>query len=290
MNARHLGRTVGSMLKTETQAGGRAAGGRHRRRPVFASVVCGIDDSPASLEAVGQAAVLAGPGATLELAAVTSLAGHTLFPPLPDAAQQALAGARRTVQALGRDASVRTVEAASAAHGLLRAAGHHDLVVVGCTEIRTPLGVALGPVTKAAVEHAPTSVLVARQPPPESDVVGSILVAVDGSAPSHHATLCAARIAARHGSDIALVAAPARDASHVHALAEDVATVVAATGTVPVILDEHGAAARAIVAAAAHIGASMIVLGARLHTAGEPSVSADVARTAPCSVLIVREP
>jgi nucleotide-binding universal stress UspA family protein len=240
--------------------------------PVFGSVVCGVDGSPADLEAVRQAAVLAGAGATLELVAVTPQ------------------GARRTVEELGRDASMHVVEAASPAQGLLRAAGRHDLVVVGCITLRTPLEVSFGPVTKAAVEHAPQSVLVARRPPPGSDVIDSILVAVDGSAPSHHATLCAARIAARHGSDIALVAAPTRDAAHTQALAEDVASVAAATGADPVILDEHGAPARAIVAAAAHIGASMIVLGARVHAAGEPSVSADVARTAACSVLIVREP
>ena len=258
--------------------------------PVFASVICGVDGSPADLETVRQAAVLAGPGTTLELVAVTPLGGHPLFLPLPDAAQRALSDARRAVREFGRDASVRHVEAASPAQGLLRAAGGHDLVVVGCNKLSTPLGVSFGPVTKAAVEHAPQSVLVARRPPPGSDVVDSILVAVDGSAPSHHATLCAARIAARHGSDIALVAAPTRDASHTHALAEDVASVAAATGANPVILDEHGAPARAIVAAAAHIGASMIVLGARVHSAGEPSVSADVARTAACSVLIVREP
>lgn len=267
-----------------------AAGTSVARGPVFASVVCGVDDSPADLEAVRQSAALAGPGATLELVAVTPRGGHPLFLPLPDAAQRVLADARRTVQALGGDASVSVVEAASPAQGLLRASGRHDLVVVGCNKLTTPLGVSFGPVTKAAVEHAPQSVLVARQPPPGSDVVDSILVAVDGSTPSHHATLCAARIAARHGSDIALVAAPARDASHTHALAEDVATVAAATGADPVILDEHGAAARAIVAAAARIGAAMIVLGARVHTTGEPSVSADVARTAACSVLIVREP
>jgi nucleotide-binding universal stress UspA family protein len=258
--------------------------------PVFGSVMCGVDDSPADLEAVRQAAVLAGPGATLELVAVTPQRGHPLFLPLPDGAQRALADARRTVQELGGDASARVVEAASPAQGLLRAADRHDLVVVGCIKLTTPLGVSFGPVTRAAVEHAPQSVLVARQPPPGADVVDSILVAVDGSAPSHHATLCAARIAARHGSDIALVAAPARDASHTHALAGDVASVAAVTGAEPVILDEHGEPARAIVAAAAHIGASMIVVGACIHTAGEPSVSADVARTAACSVLIVREP
>jgi len=258
--------------------------------PIFGSVVCGVDDSPADLDAISQAAVLADPRATLEFVAVTPLRGHPLFLPLPDAAQSALADARRTVEELGRDASVRVVEAASPAQGLLRAAGRHDLIVVGCNKLTTPLGVSFGPVTKAAVEHAPQSVLVARRPPPGSDVVDSILLAVDGSAPSHHATLCAARIAARHGSDIALVAAPARDAWHTHALAEDVASVAAATGADPVVLDEHGAPARAIVAAAAHIGASMIVLGARIHTTGEPSVSADVARTATCSVLIVREP
>jgi nucleotide-binding universal stress UspA family protein len=117
-----------------------------------------------------------------------------------------------------------------------------------------------------------------------------MLVAVDGSAASHRATLCAARIAAQHGSAIALIAAPERDASHVHALAEDMATVAAATGADPVVLEEHGPPVRAIIAAALRIGASMIVLGSRVHAATDVSVSREVARTAACSVLIVSEP
>jgi len=268
----------------------RAAGSSVAQSPVFRSVACGVDGSQAGLEAVLQAAVLAGPAATLELVAVTPLAGHPMFLPLPDAARTALADARKTVRALGRDASVSVIAGASAAPGLLRAAGRHDLVVVGCHAITTPLGPSLGPVAGPVVARAPRSVLVARRPPPDADVVSSILIAVDDSAPSHRATLLGAQIAAQHGSDIALVAEPARDASHVHALAEDAAAVAAATGADPVILDEHGTAARAIVAAAARIGASMIVLGARIHEAGEPSVSEVVAQTAPCSVLIVRDP
>lgn len=256
---------------------------------VFRSVVCGVDGSRAGLEAVRQAAALAGPAAKLELVAITPQAGHPLFLPLPDAARNALADARQTVRALGRDASVNAVPAASAGPGLLRAAGRCDLIVVGCSEITTPRGPSLGRVAGPVVARALQSVLVARQPPPGSDVVGSILVAVDGSAASHLATLCAARIAADHGSDIALVAEPARNASQVHALAEDVAAVAAATGADPVILDEHCAATRAIVAAAARIGASMIVLAARTHQASEPGVSKSVARTAACSVLIVHE-
>jgi nucleotide-binding universal stress UspA family protein len=266
------------------------AGPSGAQRQAFRSVVCGVDGTRAGLEAVGQAAVLAGPAATLELIAITPDAGHPLFVPLPDAARHALADARQAVRALGRDASVTAVPAASAASGLLHAAGDCDLLVIGCSEITTPLGLSLGPVAGPIVARSLHSVLVARQPPPGSDVVSSILVAVDGSAPAHLATLRAARIAAQHGSDIALVAKPERDASHVHALADDVAAVAAATGADPVILDEHGPATRAIVAAAARIGASMIVLGAGTHGVGELSISQDVAQTASCSVLIVHEP
>jgi nucleotide-binding universal stress UspA family protein len=264
------------------------AGPSVAQHPAFRSVVCGVDGTQAGLEAARQAGVLAGPAATLELIAITPDAGQPLFLPLPDAARNALADAREAVRALGRDASISAVAAASAAPGLLHAAGHGDLLVIGCSEITTPLGLSLGPVAGPVVARALQSVLVARQPPPDSDVASSILVAVDGSAPSHHATLCAAQIAAAHGSDIALVAAPARDAPHVHALADDAAAVAAATGADPVILDEHGSATRAIVAAAARIGATMIVLGAGSHSVGELSVSQDVARNAGCSVLIVR--
>jgi nucleotide-binding universal stress UspA family protein len=63
-----------------------------------------------------------------------------------------------------------------------------------------------------------------------------------------------------------------------------------ATGVDPLILDESGAAHRAVAAAAASIGASLVVTGSRGLTGAQAlhSVSERIARTAPCSVLVAR--
>jgi nucleotide-binding universal stress UspA family protein len=259
--------------------------------PTFDTVLCGVDGTREGLEAARQAALLAGPSATFELIAVTPAAGHPMFPPLPDAGRRALADARHAVRALGRDAATSSRPAATPVEGLLGAAAGHELLAVGCHEFTEPLGVSTGPVTGAAVELAGSSVLVARRMP-DASVVDSVLVAVDGSPAAHRATAYAAEIASRHGSTIALVAAPARDEAHRRALAEDAAAIAAATGAEPVILDEYGSAAPAIVAASATIGATLIVLGSRAPRRPRlrPSVSQQVARTAACSVLIVRAP
>jgi nucleotide-binding universal stress UspA family protein len=257
--------------------------------PTFDAVICGVDGTREGLEAVRQAALLAGPGATIDLVAITPVAGHPMFLPLPDAGRRALAEAWGALDALGHDATTSRQAAASRAEGLLRTARGHDLLAVGCHEITGPRGVSLGPVTSAAVEMAGRSVLVARRMP-DTSAVDSLLVAVDGSPAAHRATLYAAEIAARHGSSIALIAAPDCDEAHRRALAEDSAAVAAVTGVEPLILDEHRPAAPAIVAAAASLGASLIVLGSRgvREARPRPSVSQQVARTAACSVLIVR--
>jgi nucleotide-binding universal stress UspA family protein len=69
-----------------------------------------------------------------------------------------------------------------------------------------------------------------------------------------------------------------------------IATIAAETGSDPVVLDEHASAHKAITAAAASIGASLLVIGSRgLHGVHAlTSVSERVAHEAPCSVLVLR--
>jgi nucleotide-binding universal stress UspA family protein len=73
-------------------------------------------------------------------------------------------------------------------------------------------------------------------------------------------------------------------------LAEEAAAVLAATGSEPVILDEYGSPHRAVAAAAAELGTTLVVCGSRgLHgIAALRSTSERIAHAAPCSVLVMR--
>jgi nucleotide-binding universal stress UspA family protein len=158
---------------------------------------------------------------------------------------------------------------------LERCAGHGLLVLPA------------GPLARTVLPRATIPVLVARRAPSGGDFPGSVLVAVDGSPEAHDAARLGARLAAREGATVALVASPEHDAPHQSALQHDAETVERLSGRWPLILDEHGAPAPSILAAAASLEASLIVLGSR---PGRPvaSVSCEVAEAAPCSVLVLR--
>jgi nucleotide-binding universal stress UspA family protein len=140
------------------------------------------------------------------------------------------------------------------------------------------------------LHRSPVSVLVARRPPAEDDLPASILLAVDGTPAAHAATALTARLARHHGSKVAIIAPPDRDAAQRHALAADAAEIRAATGSEPILLDEHGPARKAVAAAADELGASLVVTGSRGLTGVKAlrSVSERIAHAAPCSVLVVR--
>jgi nucleotide-binding universal stress UspA family protein len=172
--------------------------------------------------------------------------------------------------------SIDLVSVAPGAAAVLERTAEHDLVVM-----------AAGDAGLEVLRGAPGSVLLTRRPPEGSPFPESILVAVDGSAEAHAAARLAAQLAARHRAVVTLVATPEHDASHQHALQHDIRTVERITGTRPLVLDEYRGAARSIVIAARAVQASMIVVGRRAGNPS-PSVSAEVAAAAPCSVLAVR--
>jgi nucleotide-binding universal stress UspA family protein len=169
--------------------------------PWLRTVVCGVDGLPAGHEAVRQAAALAGGGGRLELVAVTPVAGHPLFLPLPAGAQEALAEAQRIAE--GVPVRTRTVAARSPAEGLSRAAAGADVLVIGTPDLDTERGVALGRVTAPLLSAAPCSVLVARRPP-DLPLFDTIVVGCDMRDPIAAET--AAHLAAEHGSLLRAVA------------------------------------------------------------------------------------
>lgn len=264
--------------------------------PAFASILCGVDGSRPSFEAARQAAILAGDSAGISYVAVAWEQGFgrnavaTLSHTRADAAL-------RRVREASRDLPVKPsfvqVSDADAAGRLVALSARYDLLVVGIHLHSRAAGIVLGDTAAAVVHRSPVPVLVARKPPVDTEFPQDILLAIDGSPEaSRAATEAAARIAQQHGARVAIVADPAHDEVHRHELAEDAATILAATGTEPVILDSYGALHRAVAVAATELSSSLVVCGSRgLHgIAALGSTSERIAHAAPCSVLVMRPP
>jgi nucleotide-binding universal stress UspA family protein len=242
---------------------------------MFARVVCGVDGSAESLEAVRQADALLEPPGRLVLVAVVDLSDTIHFQiaasavhaarraleradELDEAALEALERARGVVR---HAADVAAVEAAGPPATCLierAAAEDADLVAVGTHGHGRAAGIALGSVATRVLHRAPRSVLVARPPSSGEWAPRSVVVGVDGS-PAAEAALEAARVLeGRLGA------------------------------TVEALTISGGRVAHGLVAAAAT--ADLLVVGSRgahgAHALG--SVSERVAHEAPCSVLVVR--
>jgi nucleotide-binding universal stress UspA family protein len=245
------------------------------RTPPFERILCLTGLTREGAEAVRQAAILAEPGATIDLVTVAQRRPPGMPHPQAEQIESLVIGDRL---ASGHDVESRPhiAEAADEPTGVLDNVVGHDLVVVPDS------GTGLEVLARAA-----TSVLVARAAASDTPFPESILVAVDGTAGAHAAARLGAELSVRHGAPVTLVATPEHDMTHQHALQHDIEAVEQITGTRPLVLDEHRGPVPSIVAAAAGVEASLIVLGRRPGSP-IPSVSAEVARAAGCSVLVVR--
>lgn len=243
--------------------------------PPFERILCVTGLAAGGAEAVRQAAVLAGPGGAIDLVSVAPW--RPPGTPRPQAEQiEALVMATRVTSGLGVSCETHIVEAIDEPAGVLERCAGHDLVVVPA-----------GETGHEVLSRAPISVLVARAPSNASPFPDTVLVAVDGTAEAHAAARVGAQVAALGAAPVALVASPEHDASHQHALQDDARAVERITGTRPLVLDEHRGPVPSILCAAAEMEASLIVMGRR---PGHPMtrVSAQVADSAHCSVLVVR--
>jgi nucleotide-binding universal stress UspA family protein len=251
----------------------------------FDRVLCGVDGTPQSVEAVRQAARLRTPAGSLTVvsAADLGLAAHAGF-----AAAQAAATMRaETEEAL--EASQREVRDATflsfdgrPTDVLLAQAKQLDatLVAVGSHGVRRPVGIAVGSVATTMLHEAPCSVLVARETAAEGEFPRSIVVGVDGSPESATATAVAFGLGERFGVEVWPVASTSGKGVDAEAVRK------IATG---VVFDER-APVDALVTATG--GSDLLVVGSRgLHgVRALGSVSERVAHQAGCSVLVVRPP
>lgn len=261
----------------------------------FKRVVCGIDASPESFEAAGQAVAIAAEDARLWGVSAwdPALAMHAGI----HAGEVAADFRRERAKALSRVLDAypglqpmsmrgRVVAGLLAALSSVQA----DLVGVGSHGTSRIAGVLLGSVATAMIHHAPCSALIARRTGAQS-FPATILHAGDGSPDSSDAARVAGRIAAHHGAK--LVTLHVRDGEELGGeIAEDAVALLESSGSKPEARVEQGSPPQRIVEMANEIGASLIVVGSRgvtgLRSFG--SVSERVAHQASCSVLIVRRP
>jgi nucleotide-binding universal stress UspA family protein len=250
---------------------------------LFARIVCGVDGSEASIEAVRQAVRLAPAGGEVTLVAVAEshLAVHAGMR-APKVSRELEAEARGALDA-ARDvaggAESRFVKG-RAAETLLRVVSDADatLVAVGSHDHRRVPQIFLGSVTTLLLHSAPCSVLVSR--PAAGEFPRSIVAGVDGSAESLRAAAAAAGLGERLRVPVTYLVATGGRSTEVDPAALEQSRLDLE------YRDAHPVAALV----EAGRDADLLVLGSRglhgLRALG--SVSERVAHRADCSLLVVR--
>jgi nucleotide-binding universal stress UspA family protein len=261
--------------------------------PIFSSIVCGVDGSRPSLEAARQAALLTDDGAALVYVAVSweQGTGATASATLShEHAHECLRRVRDDARELGLAPALVDEHSDDPARRLIELAAGQDLLVLGIAGHSRAGGIMLGSAASAALHRSPVPVLVARRPPESVEFPSRIVLASDGTPMSDAATDMTARIAARHGAHVAIVAARDGEAPFRRGLAEHAAQIMTATGTEPVILSAGGPPHRAVADAARDFRAALVITGSRGLTgiSAFRSVSERIAHAAPCSVLVIR--
>jgi len=253
---------------------------------VFERIVCGVDETPASLEAVGRAARLRAPGGTLHLVGVVyvagaAAAGWSATRVADHLERDAREGLDRAAEVAGPDATSRLVIGPVEKSLLAELERERaTLVAVGTHGRRRATGILLGGVATTMLHEAPCSVLVARPTPEPQLFPQSVVVGVDGSPSSLDAAAVAGEIRDRFGANLRALVASGGKPVDVDRLA----------GSGLDLQWDDREPVDALVAASAD--ADLLVVGSRglhgLRALG--SVSERVAHRARCSVLAVRLP
>jgi nucleotide-binding universal stress UspA family protein len=246
-------------------------------RSVFVRIVCGIDGSPESVEAVRQADCLLDPDGTLLLVAVVdpfSAVHPRLSPTAIHAGRHALKEVERLAEAAGAALEeargavthARRVETlaidGTAATGLLDAVEAQDasLLALGTHGVGRAAGTILGSVVTRVLRQAPCPVLVARTRATGRWSPDIVVLGDDGSPPAAFARDVCETLTDRLGGELRVVT-----------------------------VTEGRPGARLVEAS---FGADLLVVGSRSehHLLGLGSVSEHVAHRAGCSVLVTRRP
>ena len=260
---------------------------------IFARIVCGVDGTDESREAVSQVARLAPPAARVVLCSVWNTGASVAVgwsPPLARTASfprdelQAAVDATRPLLPASLVVETSVIEGPPGPM-VLAEIGRHEatLVAVGSHDHRRLTGILLGSVAAQLLHDAPCSVLMARSPQ-NGAFPGTVMVAADGSPESARAVHAAAEIAHRLGAELEAVVATGGQAD---VKIGAVRSVLDAAGGPGIPLREDP---EAPVEALTRLAPDLLVIGSRgLHGVRSlGSVSERVAHEARCSVLVVR--
>lgn len=252
----------------------------------FDCIVCGVDPSPESEEAVRQADRLAPAAARLVLVAVveTEVAVHAgwaaseVLEQLKEDSVSALEAATRALEGK-RAVEARLLEGSAASRFVetLRGEGA-TLAVVGTHGHSRLGGILLGSFSTTVLHHAPCPVLIARRPTDPNCFPARIVVGVDGSDEAERACRVAEGLRERFGAALELITS--RSGKKVN--------LEAVTAAHPDVVVDDRKPVEALVARSGD--ADLLVVGSRgthgLRALG--SVSERVAHEARSSVLVVR--
>lgn len=268
---------------------------RHRPKvpPPFADILCAVDGSRGSREAMHQAIALCGPGTTLRFVAVRDQVGVGLSAQADLSemrARNAIEEATSVARHAGVGASVSLLRGAPTSDLLLTEAAEHDVLVIGCHGGSRLGGIMLGSTATQIAHRTERPLLIARRTADREDFPQSIMLATDGSSGSWAAARVATRVAQAQGAELRVVYVP--DGTHPERYREvlkQITVIEKATGAAPTVIDTPGHAAERIIEAARAGQSSLIAIGRRgvkgIKALG--SVSERVVHRAPCSVLVV---
>jgi nucleotide-binding universal stress UspA family protein len=248
---------------------------------VFNRVVCAVDRSAESLEAVRQACRLSLETGKIELVGIVETLGDEYSAygapaEVPEAAHS-LAGRLALAQALCARGTTELLEGPKVTRLLdLLEESKATLIAVGAGTSHRGIGIVSGDVATEMLHRARASVLVARETSSDDAFPDSVVVGYDGS-PGACAALCVARdLGERFDARVRVVTAGDAALTAFDELAD-----------VERERDDRSAVAALL---AASVGADLLIVGSRglrgLSALG--SVSERVGHQALCSVLVVR--
>lgn len=255
-----------------------------KERPIFTRILCGVDQTPESIEAVRQARRLATPATELLLVGVveSTMAVHGGWAApsiLEELREGELDALDRAKIAAGPHVRTRLLDGVPWS-AIARAAEEEevDLVAVGMHEHRRSAGIVGGSVATYVLHEAQCSVLVARSSESPEEFPRSVVAGFDGSQCGAEALALARSLAEEARADVRVVAAAGGQKLALEPVRE----------LAPDAVVDHRPPVEALVAASED--ADLLVLGSRgLHgLAAVGSVSERVAHQAKSSVLVVR--
>ncbi|HYB23864.1 MAG TPA: universal stress protein [Solirubrobacteraceae bacterium] len=264
---------------------------------IFGDVLCGVDGTKSSYEAVRQAASLAGPaGHMMMLAAEAfsgsgSAGGYHVETVGDSRASRTLEHAQELAAQAGVASDVELAVKGSPMSLTLERAAQHRLLALGAPSMSRLAHLLVGGVASRAAHELPCALLIARQPAEGARFDERILVASEGGERSDELVDFVGQLARTRDAALVLFhAAGAESSHHPTSIAAQAERLRAALDDRFELRVQAGRAHQEIVQAATEERATLIVLASRrvngVRALG--SVCERVVHDAPCSVLVLR--